>query len=287
MNLEITTDNCKYIKLNSDYIKDIINNPLYEKIEINLKVNCAEEYINYNIDLDSNPDFWTLDIAQNKAKNDILDCLTLTHIISDKSIVEDSLNIDINTLTDVILEGIIVNLLTINGLDATNVTVTIVGDIITVSGLPENVVMDNFKYTTTNEIFKFTYKNNSEYAIISDYIYIKPEFFDNQNLIEGVYNIKLKYIKTDGSYIEESQCSFIDCGLKCKIASLLDDYVDSMNPEINKDLYLQYFALIESGNCGGCNCEELCIIYDNIIDYINIPNIKNKINTKDCCNGCY
>lgn len=88
----------------------------------------------------------------------------------------------------------------------------------------------------------------------------------------GVYGFTVT-IETEDSVISDKFCLFNDQDLKCKIANIKDP----------KDLvyaYSLYEALHISQDCIDCECEQSCIIYKELLDFLESLGYE----TRDC--GC-
>lgn len=284
--LEISNDKCQYLKLNSPTIKDFILNPdKYTKVELEYKINCAENYISSEL-IHTNETKWYLDAAQNVAVSDILKTIKFKHIITGDIFSAEGLTYDMSTLTSpggfTTFQGLINDLLIGYGFPAATVTKT--GSVIEIDDLPVGIIPFSLEFSTTTEVIYFNYQNQNKFFISSDYLYLRPASFNLVNYLDGVYNVKLIFTLEDGTTIEENQCFFADCTIKCQIASLLEEMLK--DDTLNVMIYRYYEALRESGNCGGCNCVEMCELYERIVDYLNSPLISPKINSKDCCSGC-
>ena len=285
--LEIINDKCQYLKLNSPTVKDFILNPSkYSKVELKYKINCADNYITSQLN-HTNETKWYYDLTQNISLNDILKKITFKHIISGDIFYVDNLNYDMSDILTTSgfnqFAAFIQNTLTSNGFAGNLVDVSRSGNILTIDTMPIGIIPFSLEFSTTSEVTYFNYQNQNKFFIASDYLYLKPASFNLVNYLDGVYNIKLIFTLQNGSTIEENQCFFADCTIKCKIASLLEEKLKDYT--INDFIYRYYEALRESGNCGGCNCAEMCELYERIINYLNSPLILPKINSKDCC-GC-
>ena len=286
--IKIENYNCKYLKLNSSYIDDYINSlltvtPKYSKIDLEYSINCSDTIYQDTI---TNVNFnnFVIDISKLKDKDNTIKNITLKNIASNTEFKTSDINIKANLITGLDIVYNILPLLTSLSLDTSALDASITGNLITIWGVPSGLIPYKLSITENTEEFLFKFNNRDSYILSLDTLYILPASFNSINLIDGVYKIKIKYTLLDGSTIEESQCFFADCTIKCKIAALLEKALEDNT--LNKDLYLSYLALSNSNNCGGCNCDDMCLLYENMINYLENPFVKEKINSKECCNGC-
>lgn len=77
----------------------------------------------------------------------------------------------------------------------------------------------------------------------------------------GVYSIQLT-VETEDSIISESFCLFKDDELKCKIADIKDLKDLSYAAQL-------YNTLTLSQDCIDCECEQSCIIYQELLEFLN------------------
>lgn len=117
-----------------------------------------------------------------------------------------------------------------------------------------------------------------------DQIDIYPEFFGLTEFIDGIYKFTVKLFKENGDVIIESNCFFVDITTKCKVASLLDCLlkdIEKNTPEkISVNAHILHYALVNGSNCG-CNCDEMCEIYRELV--LLLANVNPQI-TNNC--GC-
>lgn len=150
----------------------------------------------------------------------------------------------------------------------TTVTVGFCGNKLTICNLPANIVLSHITYddgSTLGGVQLFKYNDiNSASFISGNSIYINPTLFSASTFADGVYKITVRLNKTDGSYIEQNSCFFLDCVSKCKVATAIDNYIEnttdkSIASSFN-NLHMIHYALTNDGNCG-CNCNDLCDLY--------------------------
>lgn len=73
----------------------------------------------------------------------------------------------------------------------------------------------------------------------------------------GVYGITLELKYQNGTIKIDSGCIFIPCEITCQIVSeILKDF--------KSDIYLKYDILLKAGNCGDCNCDRMCALFEEL-----------------------
>lgn len=124
---------------------------------------------------------------------------------------------------------------------------------------------------------------NNVFQVSGKDIYIKPSFFGLKHIVDGIYSLKIRILKTNNSFTVENNCSFIDILTRCKVAGtlrgLLKDIKNPNKEKVATVIQNLHYALVNGGNCN-CNCSELCVAYDNLKHWLN-QNINNCL---DC--GC-
>lgn len=151
----------------------------------------------------------------------------------------------------------------------TDVEITFSENTIIIKGLPEDFIPYKFYFgDNLLDTVEIGYGFVEKSIIISgDKMYIKPSYFGWEEIVDGVYTITLKFIKSDNrGHIIEKQCAFLDPKIRCIIADYLSDLskdspIDKRN--ISETIMLMHYALTRTSNCG-CNCEELCQLFDDL-----------------------
>src|SRR5690606_6310796 len=103
------------------------------------------------------------------------------------------------------------------------------GNTVIFSGIPEGFALYGGQYGE-EEPYTFapaSYGSATQTGAFlgSDGLYLTPEFFDLTSLSDGVYKITLKYNKADNSYVQETNCAFVDITIKCKVAKSLNGLI--------------------------------------------------------------
>ena len=111
-------------------------------------------------------------------------------------------------------------------------------------------------------------------------LYIKPTFLGLSDLVDAIYNLEIKLIE-DG-YTQISNCAFLDITYKCKVGGLLkwliEENDDNSTEKVSTIAHILHYSLFNVSNCG-CNCGELCNIFKELTDILNIT-----LQDNDC--GC-
>jgi hypothetical protein len=182
-------------------------------------------------------------------------------------------------------------LLTENGLDMSSFSLNICQDTLQVTGLPKGFVMNTINYSN-GALDSFDKGFSNALLSTTDNIMIAPQMFGVTKFLDGVYGFKVKITDKNGSTTEIENCFFLDCLTKCKVAAkaefILESNIDEYSKNLAKDLHVAHYALINSSNCGGCNCVELCELYKHLQGILanGNTNFNNKIIETDCgCNG--
>lgn len=125
--------------------------------------------------------------------------------------------------------------------------------------------------------------DNSQNFYVEDHIlYIKPAFFGLTTFKDGIYKLEITLIGTSSQTVIKN-CTFVDISIKCKLSAYLGFIVEenkslSTLEKIYTSAHIFHYALLNGSNCG-CNCTEMCTVYNNLIDIL-----ENNPVTTDC--GC-
>lgn len=98
-------------------------------------------------------------------------------------------------------------------------------------------------------------------------LYVTPALFGITNFIDGIYKIQITLTKIDNTgFIVFSNCLFVDVTFKCRVASLIKDILRENenlqdSEKISTLAHILHYALTNGSGCG-CNCEELCEVFN-------------------------
>ena len=195
--LTVENYNCQYLKLDSPTIQKLKENLLLEtseftKVELEYNINCGETPIKKELQY-THFDYWSIDLSQNIAKNDILDEIIFKHIITGQEFSIDNLNINMSTATVGDYLTAISDLLIDNGLSTVGLSVVLVGNELRITGLPTGIVPISFNMSTTVEIFLFNFNSfkkiicNFKISIICIYY---NRYILNLNQFSKIFNFK-------------------------------------------------------------------------------------------------
>lgn len=308
----VENQNCEYVKVSSSILEDIANNPRgYASIEIQSTVNCCTELftgdLNFGVYNDvtcttCNGNFvWTLDLEDianadqeivgiyvknlvtNVTTNILLSPINFTDYLT--ACPSNSCTIStvgsyattFNTLFD--------NWFTTNT-GWVNAKATMCGNTLQVCNLATNYIPSHIEYSNgdTSNTIPFSFFNDNTTFLLSDTLYIAPSFYNIDKLIDGVYKVKIKATKVNGSWVEEENCAFIDCETKCKVADFVTAFLSNDLDKKDEALYvtMTHYALVNASNCG-CNCKELCDLYFTLSETLAT---RTPITNQNICSTC-
>lgn len=291
------------IKVTTDLLPDALVD--YETLEVNGNVNCCTSEgveVNYSAIIDLNDTAWYLDLATpvdletmlQKLQIQNLNTLSVFNVLTvpiDLSYVATNCMTEDCTLQTFsgyfapLFKDAIDTWFAGNGI-VSNVSVTFSGNVVVIDNLPSNFTMYNGEYGSAEPYTEvlFSASQTTNVYVLPDGIYISPEFFSLTSLMDGIYKISIKFKAADNSYIQETNCAFVDVTVKCKVASVLQNILKESKvsglEESSTIIHILHYALTNGSNCG-CNCEELCKVYTELVTLLN--NIDPQI-TNDC--GC-
>lgn len=280
-----------YIKIQSDFIQQVIDNPSdYTGIKVTGNINCCTENCGNSevgvstLDLTSHG--WRIDLDDAVKLETTLQTLYLENLVAHNLLNAIVTPIDLGYVNDTCLVGTcqlqdfssyftplfkvqIDNFFASVGI-LSSVTVTFDGNIIIIDDLPTNFAIryveigDALPYS---KVYAGLGTTSAPLYLGSDGLYILPSFFSLTEFVDSIYRFEVKIYKED-SWTSETNCAFVDITIKCKVASLLQGLIqESLDQKIEQCstmLHLLHYALVNGSNCG-CNCEELCIVFRELI----------------------
>lgn len=186
---------------------------------------------------------------------------------------------------DTIFKTLIDSWFTANAISS-NVTVTITGNIVSISNLPPNFIPTTVTYGEVEDpdtlIVKFIVPENKGAYLAGNSVFLDANFFDLETFTDGIYKIETVALYENGSHTVESNCVFVDILTKCMVASWLNDLLQESSKKDNEPvatmIHLLHYALVIGSNCG-CNCDSLCQAYKELTCLLN-----GSKTTSDC--GC-
>jgi hypothetical protein len=153
-----------------------------------------------------------------------------------------------------------------------NTTVSFCGDTLTVCDLPQNFILTRVEYSNQNAYFSFN--EELDHLILNEGLYLTPFFFEQEQFKDGIYQVKIKFVKLNGSWIEESNCFFLDVETKCKVSRFIEGLKEK--EVVSTTIHIAHYALTNASNCG-CNCTEMCELYRYLVKTLD-----NNVKTEDC-----
>lgn len=151
------------------------------------------------------------------------------------------------------------------------------------SGITTTFVKDCGTEITISQTVAETADTDSVFYVdtVNRNLQLKCTAFGLTAFVDGVFFVKIRLKKTDSSYIEISNCIFLDLTYKCKVAENLDKLlVEEQNNAINRKMemiYAIHFGLTAGSNCG-CNCADLCIAFTRLKELLG----ENILTLPDC-----
>lgn len=138
------------------------------------------------------------------------------------------------------------------------------------------------------ELFSYTFplpfvQTNPPLILLTpDGIEVTPLFFHvvgvGQTVIDGIYKFNVKIFVNDNQYTFEENCAFIDVTYKCKVATYIDNILDTTNEDgtVATNVHVLHYALVNASDCG-CNCQALCDTFRQLALIVNpiIPTIQS------------
>lgn len=295
--LTLTNINDNYIKVESEILTTVLENPEgYDSINVEVTKNCCTtEVYDEEIDLlDSvsndctgNCDgqyAWKLDLTNIANQDKNITALYVKNVISGKvyeimdgAIVDfgsyitscpngtctiQSLNPEYEDIFKEIFDDWF-----IPNVQWEDISVGFCDNTLVICNLPENFVPLYIEYGTgpVKETAYFTFNTNQSLIILNEGLYIQPEFLEQEVLEDGVYKVKIRIKRSNGSWIEEEGCSFIDIDTRCKVARFIEDILKKGEDATN--VHIAHYGLVNGSNCG-CNCKELCGLYKYLLSLI-------------------
>ena len=255
----IENSGCSYLKITDTEITNILQNfDSFEdpQIEITGKINCCNPQYNKVLEITEAINSWTVDLVL--TTNNVLESITFTNALTGiVSTLDFSIKIDF----------------TADLQDVTDAIATFLGVAVTQS--VDNYASSSYLYTITlptpfvpGDILNqtpatFTFEEvligDGEVEPRVESLNIYPAFFGLDTFLDGVYTIEI-VITYDDQTFTYTQCFFVDCNIKCVIASKI---------ELDNNIHILHYALTLASNCESCNCEDLCELYKRLVDELN------------------
>lgn len=301
----ISNHNNSTIRIQSEYLERLIQSASPDiSICVTGKKNCGSESYEHCI---SPATFWGLDLNNEFFSNMVMTYFRFKNIQTDKEFDIEIHNefgsgffLDSNLSS---LEFIknqqpqmfadfktsIDSFFTALGITS-NVTVDAVVNVLKISNLPAGFVPIYTTFMDSTLLEYFTYGNSAVVSILgNNTLEIKPSLFEESSLSDGVYTFEITGY--DGSVnFNEVNCAFIDVNTKCRVAKTLKSLVEEFNQGILKDrenestyIHLLHYALVIGSN-QGCNCDNLCKAYEELIDLLE--SVESKTQNTSYLNGC-
>lgn len=141
--------------------------------------------------------------------------------------------------------------------------------------------------TAYTQTFSAPFTATANLLLLSpDSIRLNPTFFGLTELDNGVYKVTVKIFEiSPAQTILISNCALVDIDVTCQVAAMLHNLIGEYEDKTLTEkpsiiAHVLHYALVNGSNCG-CNCAEMCQVYDALIDILT--NIDPKL-LADC--GC-
>lgn len=295
------------IKITSDEILDFLANiDDYSELTLEMGYNCgANIKKTYFLNNDVSPcnggenGFWSMDFSYYKTNNIIPIQFKVRDLatgqIHSGSSTTDFVYYNANCPTGCTLESLNPNYSNYIKTDLLNITqnqtkwatatsyvTSFCGDVLRIYDMPAECEPYSVVFANGQEVF---YNYNYSGIIISDGIYINKDFM-GADLKDGIYTIKIKMKQSNGSTVSDSVCFFFDQNVKCQVSAKIKELIEMEDEAYgdNKswlDLSAAHWGLTIGSECRGCNCDDLCALWNKFLQILGEP---IKIIEKDC--GC-
>jgi hypothetical protein len=290
----ITNINDQFIKVKSDYISSLFqDSPPYQTVEIDLNLNCCgiddEQSIsstlldpsttnwNFNLDTATKLNYLLNSISYKNMITGIVSKIDLTSAI-DLGYVDDNCSVNNCTLETFtshfvpLFKTAIDDFFDDLGISS-NVVVTFDENTLRIADVPTPYIIDHVEYGVENTPVFGTYGDTESIAfLVDDSLFITPAILKRKCLVDGIYNIQLKYNDASNGFVIESNCAFVDIKTKCKVASTLQNLISERegdnNEVVSMLVHTLHYALVNGSNCG-CNCDEMCEVYAELYKLLN------------------
>lgn len=285
----------KQIQITSDIITEVITNPFdFEKIDITVKRNCCTEEFTDTVDITLEKKF---NVKIYKPNNEVYSYVKAVYFknfdnnetfkieLPSSLLIQDCS--DLNELSLLINEYITNNfpesVIDPDGSDSdsstsseldTGTIKTIcdsssdpISFIYTIWNLPENIIpiYIDFDYDNVPIMEQFYYNSSDKNSIISvTRLILNPDILALEYFPDSVYTIFLKFTKLSGTQITQSNCTFVDCTMKCKVIEKLKE----LNEKDQIELLMIHYGLSIGSNCS-CECEELCTLFKKLAIWLD------------------
>ena len=258
---------CHHIKVTSELITDYIGSPeRYSSLEVSITKNCCSSQTKTQT-IESSTTEWSIEtLTQAHEGEGIQYGFKIRNIFTGEEYNIGPFNYDTDNCTSGFtnVETEITDWLSARGQSPgpSYSSAVINGKcVFTISNLLFPFAFTKMTYTE-NGIDKekqFKYGSSAEDLFISgDSLFISPGIFDLETFGNGIYTVNLTLTETNGSIYTDTQCGFVDCDIKCRIADMLDTLSE------NTIIHIIYQALVEASNCS-CQCDKLCKLYEELL----------------------
>ena len=275
----------------------------YDRMSMHLSYGCSEIYgdvlnstpVNPNCSFSSTINFFSLNLTE--AKNRINHIVGIAFKNLDTGELYSKV-IDVNfdhyvttcpsgclldTLSphyDTIFENIIDDLIVENNINEDDFSIDICGDDLLIKDFPDNIVPYSLTYDD-GKVDYFKFNDTKKYILSGSSLYLTPGIINMPSFTDGVIGLRLRFYLPNEGWVEEQQCFFNDVTIKCKVAKYSKELL-SGDVKTSERIHILHYSLVNSSNCGDCNCANMCEMYNTLQALLaNNPQITNE---EDC--GC-
>lgn len=111
---------------------------------------------------------------------------------------------------------------------------------------------------------------SSDYFNLNTGLDILPAFIDEDEFIDGVYKVTIVIELDDNSKITEHNCLFVDNETNCNLA----EGIINLEDDDKIHALMLHYGLIQGSGCG-CNCDELCTLYNDLLKLLGSTDNSN------------
>lgn len=267
--------NCQYIKISSDSFEQGYTSEKLTELQITAHYNDSAN-ITKNISLTSISDTQSVQFVC--AEDMYIKQIYIRNLITGQ-LYPSLENTEVLEITQHNLDTIIMPELQAKLFTLTNTIYSVSASfsegviVMASSGLSYPLVIDKVVVGLfgVDKEYYFANENTSGIMIRNGDIILSSEFFGQQSLQNGVYNVTSIITTTTQEYIQEQTCLFVDCTM----AGLLHQLVDPSECDQEKmHLLLLHYSLVQSSN-NVCDCNKMYKIYKYLADSISNQSIED------------
>lgn len=266
--MKLSNIDCRYLKVELPYLETVYAQGDLQSLELQGKFNDGDsitETINFtglvntwDTEMDYNASTIITQIyARNIFTDQLFELLVGTYAVNSSSIT--TMKQDIASRLS--------SLLNITGVTQTTTLLPTILEY-SITGLPENIVMDSIEYTisgVTDTVY-FSFVDSDKYIITNNVIYLTPAFFELTEFTNSVIYLKATVTTTYGDMMWQETCFFLDCTMN---EVMLDNIDLDKCSEADVHLLMLHYALTQSSN-HDCNCDKMFEVFEYLDENIEL-----------------